>query len=231
MSRVTGLPRIIVLVILLFVLTLLFIVPPALSQTYPAMETFLGFSLNNNAYGTRRNNSPGVHVSVAFNPRRSLRVVGDFAMQYHDSNILWWNDRTARVEDFQLLFGPELALRRHDKLTPFVHALVGVASRNFAVPTDIWEYDPFTGTYSPKDYSITRDWGFAAGVGGGVDVNLGSTLSLRVGQFDYVPTHLTHKVPFYMPPQGSFPVTQGWQHNYRVAVGIVLRLSQRGLPQ
>ena len=231
MSRVTGLPRIGLLVVLVLGLTLLFFVPPALSQAYPAMETFLGFSLNNNEYGTQRNNSPGVHLSLSINPRRSLRVLGHFAVQYHDSSILWWNNRTARVEDFQLLFGPELALRRHEKLTPFVHALLGAASRNYAVPTGIWEYDPFTGGYSPKDYSITRDWGFAAGAGGGLDVNLGGMLALRVAQFDYLPTHLSHEDPVYMPPQGGFPITQGWQHNYRVAAGIVLKLGERGLPR
>lgn len=231
MSRFGGLPRIIVLVVLLLVLMLLFVAPPALSQAYPAMETFLGFSLNNNEYGTQRNNSPGVHISMGFNPRRSLRLLGDFAMQYHDSNIIWWNNEKARVEDFQLLFGPELVFRQNQKVTPFLHALAGVASRNYAVPTDVWEYDPFTGGYYPKSYSIDRDWGFAAGVGGGLDVNLGGMFALRVAQFDYLPTHITHEDPFYMPPQGSFPVTQGWQHNYRVATGIIFRFGQRGLPQ
>ena len=231
MSRLSGLPRIVFLVVLLLVLMLLFFVPPALSQVYPAIETFLGFSLNNNEYGTQRNNSPGVHLSMGFNPRRSLRLLGDFALQYHDSNILWWNNEKARVEDFQLLFGPELVFRQSRKVTPFLHALAGVASRNYAVPTGIWEYDPFTGFYSPVDYSIDRDWGFAGGAGGGLDVNVSGMLALRVFQFDYLPTHVTHEDPFYMPPQGNFPVTQGWQHNYRVAVGVVFRFGQRGRPQ
>lgn len=231
MSRLESWRRIVVLVTIVLVLMLLFFVPPALSQAYPALETFLGFSLNHNEYGAGRNNSPGVHASIGFNPQRSLRVVGDFAVQYHDSNILWWNNERARVEDLQLLFGPELVLRRHEKLTPFVHALLGVASRNYAVPTGAWEYDPFSGSYSPKTYSIARDWGFAAGAGGGLDVNVGRMLALRVAQFDYLPTHLSHQDPFYMPPQGKFPVTQGWQHNYRVAVGIVLRLGERGVLQ
>ena len=47
MSQFNGLPRIIVLIVLLLVLMLLFVAPPALSKAYPAMETFLGFSLNN----------------------------------------------------------------------------------------------------------------------------------------------------------------------------------------
>jgi hypothetical protein len=41
-------------------------------------------------------------------------------------------------------------------------APAGVASRNYAVPSGIWEYDPFTGFYSPVEYSIDRDWGSPA---------------------------------------------------------------------
>ncbi len=60
MSQFNGLPRIIVLIVLLLVLMLLFVAPPALSQAYPAMETFLGFSLNNNEYGTQRGHEGGL---------------------------------------------------------------------------------------------------------------------------------------------------------------------------
>lgn len=231
MSRLIRLPNIVLPVTLLLALMLLFFAPTALSQDYPTVEGFLGFSLSNNEYGATRNNSPGVHLSLGLNARRNLRVVGDFAIQYHDSNILWWNNQKARVEDFQLLFGPELVFRQHERWAPFVHALAGVASRNYAVPTGAWDYDPFTGLYTPKNYSIARDWGFAAGAGGGLDVNLSRMLALRVGQFDYIPTHLRHKDPFYMPPQGTFPITQGWQHNYRVAAGIVFKVGGSGTSQ
>jgi hypothetical protein len=203
----------------LFVFTI-----PVGGQQYPAAETFLGFAVNNNEYGADRHNSPGVLMNFSYNPQRHLRLVGDFAYQHHSSNIVWANKR-AGLDEYQLLFGPELAIRQFKKATPFFHTMVGMAGRHYAVPTGNW-ICTFNTCYQDH-FDLAREFGFASAFGGGLDLDYG-TLSFRLVQFDYLRTHLSRDNLNLTPDQGSFPTIQGWQNNYRFSTGIVLRIGQKG---
>ncbi len=129
--------------------------PLAPSQTFPVAEGYLGFTVLNNEYGTERQNSAGVQLGFGYNVTRSLRLVADFGAQSHSTNIVWTNGRRASADSYQLLFGPELTVRSSPAVTPFFHGMVGVAFRNYAVPTGNWIC---TGYSCYEDtFSVARD--------------------------------------------------------------------------
>lgn len=203
--------------------------PLARAQTYPVAEGYLGFTEFNNEYGTDRHNSPGVVFNFGYNPARYLRLVADFGAEMHNTNIVWTNGRSAKANDYQLLFGPELAIRTASKVTPFVHGLVGVAIRSYAVPTGNWIC---TGVSCYEDtFSVAKEAGFATGVGGGIDWHLHPILSLRVVQFDWIRTHLSRDNANFSPVQGQLPTLNGWQDNYRFSCGITFRFGEKGAPK
>lgn len=199
--------------------------PVVSAQDFPAAEFFVGFTTNNNQYGIDRHNSPGWHMSFGYNFIRNLRLVGDFAGQYHSTDIVWTNGRGASANDYQILFGPEFAIRSGSKATPFVHTLVGFATRHYAVPNGVW-----TCTYyscSENHFDISQEWGFAAGVGGGLDLKIHDIVAVRLFQADWIPAHLSQDNPNAIPAQGQVPTMRGWQHNYRFSCGFNFLFGKR----
>ena len=196
------------------------------SQTYPVAEGYIGFTMLNNEYGTDRQNSPGVQLGFGYNLVRNLRLVADFGAETHNTNIVWTNGKKASADSYQLLFGPELTIRSSPKVTPFVHGLVGVAFRNYAVPTGNWICNGFS-CYETS-FSIARENGFATGVGGGIDWHFHSMMSFRVVQFDWVRTHLSRDNSNFSPLLGQLPTLSGWQDNYRFSCGLIFRFGEKG---
>lgn len=214
------------------VLTSCFCTPLGSAQQYPLGEGYIGFTVLNNEYGTDRHNSPGVQFSFGYNAARNLRLVADFGAQYHDTNILWTNGKKASADDYQLLFGPELTIRNSPKVTPFVHGLVGVAFRHYAVPSGNWICTgyPYPSCYQDH-FDIAKEAGFATGVGGGLDWHVNPNISLRLVQFDWLRTHLSRDNANFSPAQGQLPTLTGWQDNYRFSCGITFRFGVRGIPK
>ncbi len=191
----------------------------AAAQEYPVFEGFLGMSVSNNDFGANRYTMPGLHMSFALSPRRDLRLVADFAGQYRRTDIQWeFSDEKVRLEEMQFLWGAEYTYRKSPKATPFVHALLGVAARHYYTPSGDWQY--------PRDV-VAVDYGFASGLGAGIDLGLTRRWAVRALQFDYIITHLRPDRPEYSPIQQDLPVLQDWQHNWRVAFGLVLRAGPR----
>lgn len=198
---------------------LLLLVHRAAAQEYPTFEGFLGASVSNNDFGGTRYTMPGWHISFALNPRHNLRLVADFAGQYRHTQIQSsFSDSKVRLEEDQFLWGPELTFRKTRKATPFVHALFGVAGRHYYTPSGELQY--------PRDV-LAVDYGFASAFGGGADVTLSRRWAIRLVQFDYVLTHMSHDQPEVSPIQGQLPALRPWQHNDRLAFGVVLRLGTR----
>lgn len=211
---------------LILILAVLECVPFALTQTFPAAEGYLGFTMFNNEYGVDRQNSPGLQLGFGYNLHRNLRLVADFGAETHNTRIVWINGRKASADSYQLLFGPELAIRSKSSVTPFFHGLFGVAFRNYAVPTGNWVCS-IDSCYETS-FSIARDTGFATGIGGGIDWQVHPAMSFRVIQFDWVRSHLTRDNVNFNPIQGQLPTLTGWQDNYRFSIGIVFRFGQKG---
>jgi len=77
------------------------------------------------------------------------------------------------------LFGPEMAYPA--KVSPFVHALVGVAHQAVGSGTS-------TSNGVPVDVFSSSENAFAAALGGGIDLHIAPFLSFRAIQLDYLMT-------------------------------------------
>lgn len=199
--------------------------PISRAQTYPAAEAYVGFTVVNNEYGTDRHNSPGVQLSFVYNMTPFLGGLADFSAENHSTDIIWANGRRVEDNDYQLLFGPEFALRRSPRFTPFAHGLAGIAFRHYAVPTGNWICTGYS-CYEDK-FVVARETGFASGLGGGLDWRVWSIVSVRVAQFDWIRSNLSRDNVNYSPAEGQFPTLHGWQDNYRFSTGFTVRFGTR----
>ena len=101
---------------------------------------------------------------------------------------------------FSYLAGPRIyPLRHHNKLTPYGHALFGVATLH--IPGNI----PAT------------EGKFSFEVGGGLDWSVGKHFAVRLGQFDYQRTQFLR----YVDPSVDN------QNNFKYSAGIVFKFGQR----
>jgi hypothetical protein len=85
----------------------------------------------------------------------------------------------AHVHQYTFLGGPQYYLHPRHHLDPFIHALFGATHQSIG-PSG----NAFFVTF-PQD-----NWGLAAAIGGGIDARVGTTVSFRLVQADYVLTHL-----------------------------------------
>lgn len=204
------------------------LLPLARAQQYPAAEGYLGFTVVNNEFGADRHNSPGVQLGFGYNAFRNLRLAVDFGAQTHSTDIFWANGERARANDYQLLFGPEFAIRRGPEFTPFVRGFAGAAWRHYAVPSGNWICSAFS-CYEDH-FDLARESGFATGAGAGLDWHRWQRASLRLVQFDWVRTNLSRDSVNYLPAQGQLPIVKGWQDNYRFSCGVTFRFGVKGYP-
>ncbi len=154
---------------------------PALAQDNSKLDVFGGYSYMrvNPGGGVSGLNTNGWEAQATGNLNHWLGVTADFDGHYGDAFGIGGHD-------YNFLFGPTLSYRT-EKLTPFGHVLFGASHAGAA------------------GFSDTA---FAWAIGGGVDWNVTKTLAVRLGQFDYLPTHFASNT----------------QNNFRFSTGIVFRL-------
>jgi opacity protein-like surface antigen len=124
----------------------------ATAQDYPKAEVFTGYTFLRGDFDA---NFHGWNVSVAGNPSKWFGVVADFGGHYVDG---------FNVHTFQ--FGPKFSYRENDRVTPFVHTLVG-------------------GARVGNGFSET---GFAWTTGGGVDLKVHRNVAVRLIEANYMLT-------------------------------------------
>lgn len=202
----------------------------ALAQTAslnytPAAEVFGGFSLNHSDFGSGTVTAPGFNFSFGYNPLNRVRLLADIGGQYHGTNDFIAGAKVS-TSNYQLLFGPELVLRNHSRYTPFVHGMVGWATRHFNIPTGLLNCNGFT--CSNQKTTIISDSGLAVALGGGLDVATSPMLSIRPIQFDYIRTNMSRNDPNFDVDTSTLPTLTSWQKNYRIGFGVVLRLGEHG---
>jgi opacity protein-like surface antigen len=154
-------------------------------------------------------NLNGWNASVAGNVNRWFGVVADFSGHYGTPRR-FGVDTDIKTHSF--LFGPRFSYRRNEKFTPFAHALFGVTNARGRTP----------GISSSQT-------GFAAAIGGGLDVRASERVAIRVVQADYLLTRLKGEeiacvFNALLPP---CPVPQtDTQHNVRLSFGVVFRFGK-----
>ena len=162
----------------------LFLAIPTWAQDeHPSWEIPVSFSFNRADFFLVKENLLGFQFDVDYNFNKTIGLTINFAGQ---------SKTIAGVElgTGQFLLGPRFT-KRAKRATVFSHVLIG----SYAVSLD--------DGINPK---ITDD-GRALGLGGGIDVNAGRLVAIRVVQFDYIP----HKIG------GT------WLHDARLGFGVVFK--------
>lgn len=145
----------------------------------PTVEVFGGPSILRNGFTAPHYSLyGGWQAQASFNFNSYVGVTADFGGQYR--NVLG-----VRVQQYEYMFGPRFTLRAQ-RATVFAHGLVG-ANTLRATGTSLH--------------------GFATGVGGGLDYNVGHHFAVRVIQADFLRTRLSNQ----------------WFNDARIGVGIVVK--------
>jgi outer membrane protein OmpA-like peptidoglycan-associated protein/opacity protein-like surface antigen len=180
----------------------------AFAQEVPQVEAFGGYSFLrvnvpdlNHGY-----NFNGWNGSLAINGNRWFGMVLDFNGHYKTIQESGF-DFDTNAHSF--LFGPQLSLRKHDKLTPFAQALFGFTHLDQNISP------------VPSNGVAAKDWNdFAMALGGGLDVKVHPKVAIRLFQVDY----------FLMRDKGgSANNLQDTLNNFRFSSGIVFRLGRKNL--
>jgi hypothetical protein len=187
---------------LLVVLGLVCAAMPASAQVTPKLEIA-------GAYSYVRSNlvsadgccfsMQGGTGSVAYNVSRSIGLVGEVG-GYRSSNA---KDTGLNLRVYSYVFGPRYSFRKHERVTPFVHLLLGGGHAGGSL---------YNGTSSTPGLGSHN--AFTMVTGGGIDVNLNRHVALRVLQADY----------FFSKFRNN---TNDHQNNLRLSFGVVFRLGEK----
>ena len=157
---------------------------PARAQDAPAAEIFAGYSLASVDLVVVRETFPyGFQFQVAANRGAGWGIVADFGAQFKSI-------AGVSLQTYEYMGGVRF-VSRGENINAFTHMLFGAA------------------TIRALGSSET---GFAMGFGGGADISLNDRFSVRVIQFDYLPTRLD-----------LFGTGGQWMNNIRLGAGIVFK--------
>jgi opacity protein-like surface antigen len=204
-------------------LTLLFValcaVPSFAQDDYDKFKFFAGYSHNRVDTGVdnddpelddfidEREGFNGFNASIQGNVSRYVGLKFDYSFHRRSFDDGLGNNVDARLHNF--LGGVQIQdnSRGGGRVRPFAHALVGAARLNF----DLSEFD--------DEFVDFGETGFAAALGGGVDVRVNNRVSVRAIQFDWNPT----RFDFNNFGNGNGVTGDNSQtlHNFRIGVGIV----------
>jgi opacity protein-like surface antigen len=146
----------------LFVLALVLAVPAMAQNDHPRAEVFGGYSyvrVSDQGMSTNLNGGSG---SIALNVNRWFGIVGDFGgYRFNQSGV------SGSVITY--MFGPKIAARSNERVTPFVQALFG-------------------GAHISALGSSAAENAFAMAVGGGIDAKISQHFAIRLIQAEYLLT-------------------------------------------
>ncbi len=184
---------------------------------YNKVEVFGGYSNNQVDTGLSdddqdledffedRRSFNGFNASVVGNFSRYVGAKGDFSGHYKNEDItvpvtgiIPAQNLRLKSSVYNFLGGVQVKDNAVDgsRVRPFAHGLIGVARGK----TELSSNNSFVGNFDNE-----ADYGFAAAVGGGLDIKATNRLSIRAFQVDYNPTRFNDST----------------QHNFRFGVGLV----------
>ena len=185
----------------------------------PKVELFMGYSFWRavpDSTGNRIDKMHGGSASLAYNFNSHLGLVADFAgfgvdsLEFSSPGPLFSPSRNvdAGSKVFTFMIGPRLSFRDHDRFTPFLQVLGGVAHAD-EVTVDGCAAPIYACVPLPGQNAFTMT------AGGGLDYRLNHRLALRLFQAEFVLTR-------FQDPT-SLTGADGWQSNVRLSTGIVFR--------
>ena len=192
----------------------------------PKVELFMGYSywraLPKDA-GNRIEAMHGGSASLAFNLSRHVGLVFDVggskvdSLQFTNHGAAFTPSRVVDAEGnvFTVMLGPRISWRDHDRFTPFLQVLGGMA-RADEVTLNACNVPILACIPLPTETT------FAMTAGGGLDYKLNHRLALRLFQAEYLLTRFRDPT--------SLTGDHGWQGNMRLSAGIVLRFGGDSTP-
>jgi opacity protein-like surface antigen len=152
----------------------------------------------------------GVEVAAQYSTNNAMKFDGRVP-QFSGDTVGIDTKASVKVEDLSVLAGPRFAYRNNEKVSPFVHLLVGVDYSkitpafivNGSDATDQFTYETGVGKMSSV--------GVGAIIGGGIDVNITDVIAVRPIQVD-----------FAMARRSDYS-----SHSVRASFGIVFRFDMK----
>lgn len=154
-------------------------------DTQPKVSFFAGYSYNRlpESFDQGGTNLNGFDTQVTGHINKYFGIKGDFSGHFGTQDLAPSICITgpclslrSRTQLYNVLAGPELRAPNKSSVTPFAHALAGVAHLRSRL-TSSAGFPPSTGSST----------NFALGLGGGLDVRINDHLDFRVIQVDYNP--------------------------------------------
>lgn len=177
--------------IIMFVGALLLIGTSSWAQDIPKAEVFGGFSLLHVSDDDFKETPLGWQSEVTANITKMFGITGDVGGEYKTVD-------GTKIKIHSFLGGPQIT-HRLDKASVFAHAIYGLTHIGLS-----------QGSQSDSQNNFTM------GYGGGIDVKASNKVSIRVIQFDWLPT----KAP---AEDGG-----GWTKNItRFGFGVVLNVGSK----
>jgi hypothetical protein len=188
------------------------------SSDYKKGEFYVGYSNGQvdtgvdtgnsvNSFFNDRLNFNGVEVAGVYNMSRYFGVKGDFSATYNNKDFAFTTTNGNVAFDtksslYNVLGGVQIKDNSKDtRFKPFAHALAGIGHGRTKVSNV-----SCSGTVDCTGFAGTdSDTGFAAVLGGGIDIKLSNKIDLRAIQVDYNPIRFNGSV----------------QNNLRLGVGLV----------
>lgn len=196
----------------------------------PKVEVFVGYSAsgvvntdkaaninNQNAaslFSNRAGGTKGFEASATRNVNKYFGIKSDFSAYFKNNegrgtfvscaaNVCATSVQDFRVTSraFEFLAGPELKARNRTRLTPFAHALFGIAHARA-------EFKTASPTFNLSDTDART--GFAMAFGGGLDIRATKRFSVR-SSIDYNPTFLGDAIT----------PSRNRQDNVRLSLGVL----------
>ncbi len=146
------------------------------SLLHPRLPGNLGSSASESAFlrstgESVLGNVPGWGASATVNLTRMFGVTGDFGGNYKNADTIQGVSVNASGNVHTFLFGPTVTMR-NKRVSPFVHALFGIGRVGASAEGSRFTYN---------------ETGFAASIGGGVDIALRRHIAFRAVEVDYFP--------------------------------------------
>ena len=145
-----------------------------IAQEIPKAELFTGYSL----LRMEKTNLHGFNVSLGTNLNRNLAIVTDFSGNFGSSNErVFGLSSDVDFRSLSFTVGPRAGERFNDRWHVFVHALLGA--------TRLRVKGTLEGPVSTQSFSESTT-GFAGFIGGGIDLKISESASMRLLQVDYL---------------------------------------------
>jgi opacity protein-like surface antigen len=166
----------------------------AMAQDAPKAEVFGGYQYthaSSGVSGVNGFNLNGWNLAVNGFFNHYFGITADLSGTYGTPSVQGVGVNTHL---YTYMFGPVVRAGNDSKLSPFAHVLLGGAH--------------ISGSVSSGGVSVSSsDSGFAWAAGGGVDYKAMQRFAIRLGQFDFLQTHISGDS----------------QNNFRYSGGVVVR--------